>query len=663
MKTNINRRSFLKGAAMTGAAALAAGMAGCAPKTQSESLAETGGSEFGTFDADGVYTPSFLIAPDPVDESTLVETVEADVVVVGMGLAGICAARAALEEGASVICLEKGAEYHLHSHQITAINSKIAKEQGVEFSDEQLDRILRQVVADGRGRGNYNLLKHMVYHCGEDFDWYLEKCPSYTVLDAQQTAGETDLDYEAILNICTAGLAERAGRHFDDVTPEREEAARAAAPYINLFNHPVNPNWNVEDELYPMFASVIAVEPEHTYVGKYSAEFVEEGADVRYAVWARQLAKDDDGRVTGVYFEDEAGDMHKAVAKNGVILATGNFSSNPAMIDYYVRSAAELEPTGWPEVDAKGNVTNVGDGISLAAWAGAAIDRSETMTYVCDSYGGAMGCNPFLLVDGLGNRFMNEDVVGEVFGAKSMRVAGKVMWQIFDDDFPEQVSHMPVGHRCYWRITDNYDDIPMGHLFDPIGTMTRAEVEKMSQFKADSLEELAEQMGVPADAFAATIERYNELYDKGVDEDFGKRADRMAPVRKAPFYATAITPPKFPQHRGRCDERRARACVGRRQHARSRAVPGRLHGGQPFPWLLPQHQHGTESRRVHRLRPFGRPERRQGAVALRTFPCSLPFGPATLSLPGVAGLCALKLIESSPICPFCKVDASWRQKW
>ena len=545
MKTNINRRSFLKGAAMTGAAALAAGMAGCAPKTQSESLAETGGSEFGTFDADGVYTPSFLIAPDPVDESTLVETVEADVVVVGMGLAGICAARAALEEGASVVCLEKGAEYHLHSHQITAINSKIAKEQGVEFSDEQLDRILRQVVADGRGRGNYNLLKHMVYHCGEDFDWYLEKCPSYTVLDAQQTAGETDLDYEAILNICTAGLAERAGRHFDDVTPEREEAARAAAPYINLFNHPVNPNWNVEDELYPMFASVIAVEPEHTYVGKYSAEFVEEGADVRYAVWARQLAKDDDGRVTGVYFEDEAGDMHKAVAKNGVILATGNFSSNPAMIDYYVRSAAELEPTGWPEVDAKGNVTNVGDGISLAAWAGAAIDRSETMTYVCDSYGGAMGCNPFLLVDGLGNRFMNEDVVGEVFGAKSMRVAGKVMWQIFDDDFPEQVSHMPVGHRCYWRITDNYDDIPMGHLFDPIGTMTRAEVEKMSQFKADSLEELAEQMGVPADAFAATIERYNELYDKGVDEDFGKRADRMAPVRKAPFYATAITPPKF----------------------------------------------------------------------------------------------------------------------
>lgn len=354
MKTNINRRSFLKGRChdrrrRPGRRAWPAAR----PRTQSESLAETGGSEFGTFDADGVYTPSFLIAPDPVDESTLVETVEADVVVVGMGLAGICAARRRSGGGRECDLPREGRR----------VPPALPPDHGHQFQNRQragrgvLRRATRPHFAPGsgrrRGRGNYNLLKHMVYHCGEDFDWYLEKCPSYTVLDAQQTAGETDLDYEAILNICTAGLAERAGRHFDDVTPEREEAARAAAPYINLFNHPVNPNWNVEDELYPMFASVIAVEPEHTYVGKYSAEFVEEGADVRYAVWARQLAKDDDGRVTGVYFEDEAGDMHKAVAKNGVILATGNFSSNPAMIDYYVRSAAELEPTGWPEVDAK----------------------------------------------------------------------------------------------------------------------------------------------------------------------------------------------------------------------------------------------------------------------------------------------------------------------
>ena len=52
-------------------------------------------------------------------------------------------------------------------------------------------------------------------------------------------------------------------------------------------------------------------------------------------------------------------------------------------------------------------------------------------------------------------------------------------------------------------------------------------------------------MTISRTKFPICIDRYNELYDKGVDEDFGKRADRMAPVRKAPFYATAITPPKF----------------------------------------------------------------------------------------------------------------------
>ena len=543
----LNRRSFLKGAGAAAASTVAAGaMTSAALASEAaETPAPAASCEFGQFDENGVYTPAFLIPPAPISDDDVVEAYDADVVVVGMGLSGICAARAALEEGASVFCIEKGNEWHLHSHQITAINSKVAVEQGVEFSDEQLDRILQQMVKDGRDRGNYNLIKHMVYHCGEDFDWYLEKCPSYTVLDAAQTVGETDLDWQAILNICTDGLAVRAGRHFDDVSEEREQAAKDAGPYINLFNYPTNPAWDPADERYPMFASVVTVEPNHSYVGKHSAAYVEENGTVKYAVWAKQLATDETGRVTGVYFADAEGNLYKANAAKGVILATGNFSNNPQMVDYYIRSAAELKPSGWPEQDAAGNPTNVGDGISLAAWAGAAIDRSETMTYVCDSYGGAMGCNPFLLVDAQGKRFMNEDGVGEVFGAKSMRTAGKVMWQIFDDDFENQVSAMPVGHRCYWRIDEGYDNISLGQFFDPIGVLTRDEVVAMSKFKADTVEELAELMEVPADELQATLDRYNELYDLGVDEDFGKRADRLAPVRKPPFYATPITPPIF----------------------------------------------------------------------------------------------------------------------
>ena len=55
-------------------------------------------------------------------------------------------------------------------------------------------------------------------------------------------------------------------------------------------------------------------------------------------------------------------------------------------------------------------------------------------------------------------------------------------------------------------------------------------------FKADTIEELAEMMGLPADTLAATVARYNELAQKGVDEDYGKEAYRLRPITQAPFY-------------------------------------------------------------------------------------------------------------------------------
>ena len=55
-------------------------------------------------------------------------------------------------------------------------------------------------------------------------------------------------------------------------------------------------------------------------------------------------------------------------------------------------------------------------------------------------------------------------------------------------------------------------------------------------FKADTLEELAEKLGIPADALKATVERYNELCAKGEDEDFGKEAYRMIALDTAPYY-------------------------------------------------------------------------------------------------------------------------------
>lgn len=546
MSIKIDRRDFLKNAAVAGTAVVGAnGMLGAGlaiaeetETTGTDSVAEVVASQWGTIGEDGVFTPSFLLDPEPIPDDQIKEVYDAEIVVVGMGLAGMSAAREAIEEGADVFVIEKGETHHVHSHQFHAINSQALKDAGYELSDEEIDFLVEQVMHDHRERMDRRIWSYLFHHCGEDFDWYISACP-HTIVNPNELVGETELDAKAIINICTAGLAAILGRYFDDVSDERMEAALEASPYIVPFNKPTNPNWDMMTERFPMSANVVQIEPNHDKVGAAVAKFIEENARVNYACWAKRLVQDEASRVTGVIYADIDDNYYKVNASKGVILCTGDYGGNKQMIQYYMpRVLADGDDLGWPDVDARGNRTNIGEGLQMAHWIGARTDYCHA--FPNDHYGGALGCDPMLFVDGTGQRFMNEDVTGEVIGEKVTRVNGRVIWQIFDDDYPNQIANMPVGHRCFWKVVDNYDEIPMGLFLDPIGMTTRSEVESCATFICDTIEELAENMGVSADVLQATIDRYNELYDKGVDEDFGKRADRLAPVRTPPFYAAKM---------------------------------------------------------------------------------------------------------------------------
>ncbi|WP_304424902.1 FAD-binding protein [uncultured Adlercreutzia sp.] len=59
--------------------------------------------------------------------------------------------------------------------------------------------------------------------------------------------------------------------------------------------------------------------------------------------------------------------------------------------------------------------------------------------------------------------------------------------------------------------------------------------------QADTIEELAEKLGLPAEALAKTVERNNQNYDNQRDDDFGKEPFRLSPVRKPPFFGVRTT--------------------------------------------------------------------------------------------------------------------------
>ena len=59
---------------------------------------------------------------------------------------------------------------------------------------------------------------------------------------------------------------------------------------------------------------------------------------------------------------------------------------------------------------------------------------------------------------------------------------------------------------------------------------------------ANTIEELADKMGVPKDRLKKSFDRYNELCEKGVDKDLGKRRELMVPLDKPPYYAFRFGP-------------------------------------------------------------------------------------------------------------------------
>jgi fumarate reductase flavoprotein subunit len=142
--------------------------------------------------------------------------------------------------------------------------------------------------------------------------------------------------------------------------------------------------------------------------------------------------------------------------------------------------------------------------------------------------GATMSMNPVLRVNTLGLRYENEDIPNPYICNSRMRQPGNVVWAVFDSKWADEVKNTTPGFGRTVAVSDT--------------TVKGVEdaVAKKNILKADTIEDLAKAMGVPADTFKATVDRYTELAKAGKDEDFGKSANNLWTVDKAPFYATKV---------------------------------------------------------------------------------------------------------------------------
>ena len=243
--------------------------------------------------------------------------------------------------------------------------------------------------------------------------------------------------------------------------------------------------------------------------------------DARYSTPAVELRTDGTGRVTGVVAEQKDGSYILCNGTKGVILATGDYGNDLEMRDEFMPYAVGL-PSGYS------NQEDTGDGIKMAFWIGAGIEPAPHACNIhydpCLAYPNYQGTIvPWLRVNQNGERFSNEDQPYELIYAKDMLQPGYMHFQVFDDNYQTDWKSMGKG----------------GAMRNDWSTLVPQALEAGDLRTGNTLEELAASMEVPADAFAATVKRYNKLCEKGRDDDFGKQAARMKKVEKAPFYAFA----------------------------------------------------------------------------------------------------------------------------
>ena len=192
-----------------------------------------------------------------------------------------------------------------------------------------------------------------------------------------------------------------------------------------------------------------------------------------------------------------------------------------------------------------------GSGHKMAYWAGAAVDKNETPTpmifcFQWRSITRQVRAFQGLMVNSDGRRYDNEDNVISHGALALTHEKGHYAYAIWDDDYanePQWQNHRyvdgpkvfetPDDVRAYWQTTiDGPGTINMNGSGDI----------EVKMIKADTIEKLVEELGLPKEETLKTIEAYNGYCDKGVDEEFGKRKELLLPVKNGPFYGIKCTP-------------------------------------------------------------------------------------------------------------------------
>jgi fumarate reductase flavoprotein subunit len=325
----------------------------------------------------------FEFPPEPVPGRDIRKKIEADVVVVGAGIAGLSAALSAAESGAKTVLIEKMSGVQARGHDNAFIDSRLQKKLGIEIDK---DEVILNLMKYSSNKPDQRLIRMFVEGCGKTADWLMNM---------------TD----------------------------------AAGVGVILCKYPPPPAFDNATEYYPQYSVTHQFTSELAVAKCLLANASKLGVSAYFKTRAKQLLRKGKGPVTGVIAQNENGEYWQFNAARAVILCTGDYAVNSEMMAKYCPQSAYL-PAMIP--------TSTGDGHMMGMWVGGVMEPGPhaPMTH---GPGGPLLSSAFLQVNILGERFQNEDIPIQSNVNALERQPGKTAWQVFDSKYPQEIPYHGIG--------------------------------------------------------------------------------------------------------------------------------------------------------------------------------------------------------------------------
>jgi succinate dehydrogenase/fumarate reductase flavoprotein subunit len=502
----INRRSFLKGAALIGAGTAAASLAACAPAADNSGAGAT--TESGAANEAPAGAASFETPPPAVPESDIAEEITADTIVIGSGCAGFTTAAAILDNGGDVILFSAGTKGVSRGGSNHGINTKVQQARGVTYTPESSVARMKNELAHGSYMPDQQKWFKWINNSAESMNW---------LIDIMTEAG-----YEVSLEIPFVdpqGVWDSPAASHNFISGPGDFGAAFGQPHVmEVLEKRIN----------------------------------DKGGRIDYSTKAEYLERENNntGRVTSVIASRQDGSYVRYKANKAIVLATGDFSQNHEMMEKYSPWAVSILDEFPVNYDAEFQFGGLmpGDGQKMGLWAGAAWQKTWPNAPMIDCLGPApytqsVGNHTGINLNRNGERFMNEDTICSYAALAFMHQPGGEIYFVWDTAY---ANWWPEWSTFGTTLAGDNGPKPHDSAAELAGWEGMAEQGVF--IKADNVEEVLAQLdGIDTAKAAETIARYNGYVDGGEDLECHKHKGSLAPIKTGPFFGLrlAVSPAQF----------------------------------------------------------------------------------------------------------------------